>query len=261
MDIKDKVALVTGAAVSRSIGLAVVEKLLEKGAKGVSVIDINSEKGEETVEELNKKYGKDKVIFIDCDVGSKSQLEAAYKKTKDTFGQIDIVSNNAGIVNEQEYEKMIGVNLGGVVHSTLLAVEFMGTKNGGNGGVVINTASFAGIFPNNLLPVYAATKHGVVGYTRSVANEPRVLENDVRVAAICPGMVNTATALKTYPSEANRYVKELKEDMERAPAIEPEVVGDSVVKMIEDPNYSGTASLIGGGVPLTTVEIPFIDPV
>ncbi|XP_078000194.1 15-hydroxyprostaglandin dehydrogenase [NAD(+)]-like [Glandiceps talaboti] len=260
MDVSGKIALVSGAACPQSIGLSIVEKLLEKGIKGVTIIDINAEKGVVTAEELQKKYGKDKVIFIECDVADKDKLEGAFETTKQTFGGLDIVCNNAGIVNEQSYENMIAVNLTAVVRGTFLAVEHMGTKNGGNGGVVVNTASFSGIFPNNLLPVYSASKHGVVGFTRSVANEPRVMENDIRVVAVCPGLVNTVTALKTYPSEVNRYAKEIQEQFDRAPVVGPEVVGDAVLKLIEDASYSGTAAMVGGGVPLQIAEIPFIVP-
>ncbi|XP_002742091.1 15-hydroxyprostaglandin dehydrogenase [NAD(+)]-like [Saccoglossus kowalevskii] len=256
MEIANKIAMVTGGA--DGIGRAITVKLLEKGAQGVAVVDINKEKGSQTVEELNAEYGDGKTVFIQCDVSNTSQLEAAYAKVKEDYKRLDIVCNNAGIGDEFNMELMVAINLTAVIRSTYLAVQYMGTKNGGNGGVVINTASRAGIVPWFPCSIYTATKHGVVGFTRSVAEEPMIKENKVRVAALCPGDVDTpliASGIKC------RYPRELKLSLERFPPMTPSHVADNVMLIIEDVKYDGDACLVYPGKPLTVIDPPNLEEI
>ncbi|XP_014674291.1 PREDICTED: 15-hydroxyprostaglandin dehydrogenase [NAD(+)]-like isoform X2 [Priapulus caudatus] len=95
MKVEGKVALVTGGA--RGIGKGVCELLLEKGAKGVTIVDYNKANGEETEAAFSKKYGTGKATFLQTDVTT-DQLEDAFKKTKDVYGRLEyLVMNNAGI--------------------------------------------------------------------------------------------------------------------------------------------------------------------
>uniref|UniRef100_A0A1B6E1S2 15-hydroxyprostaglandin dehydrogenase [NAD(+)] n=1 Tax=Clastoptera arizonana TaxID=38151 RepID=A0A1B6E1S2_9HEMI len=108
MDLKGKVALVTGAAAG--IGKAYCEELLKNGAK-VSLCDINCQQGEQLVEQLCLKYGRDRALFCQCDVTDYNQFEESFEKTLAAFGNLDIVINNAGIFNDRFWELEVDVNL------------------------------------------------------------------------------------------------------------------------------------------------------
>ncbi|PSN33988.1 hypothetical protein C0J52_22502 [Blattella germanica] len=108
MDLKGKIALVTGGAAG--IGKAYCEELLKHGAK-VSVCDMNTETGEQLVQQLSGKYGKDRVIFCQCDVTDYPQYEESFQTTISVFGNLDIVINNAGIMNDRFWELEVDINL------------------------------------------------------------------------------------------------------------------------------------------------------
>ncbi|XP_006823253.1 15-hydroxyprostaglandin dehydrogenase [NAD(+)]-like [Saccoglossus kowalevskii] len=99
-----------------------------------------------------------------------------------------------------------------IIEGTYLAVKYMGTQNGGKGGVVVNAGSISGLRPHNLAAVYVASKHGVIGFTRSVALEPDMVRNGVRVVAKCPNTVDT-TLISIALEKGVKYTKELKQDI------------------------------------------------
>ncbi|XP_060081872.1 15-hydroxyprostaglandin dehydrogenase [NAD(+)]-like [Ylistrum balloti] len=143
MQIEGKVALVTGGA--QGLGYAFVQALLDKGAK-VCFCDINTSQGEATLGELCEKYDKEKIMFRRCDVTSQEDMEALFKATKERYGRIDIVCNNAGMGGESypQWEKVVDVNIKGMTRGTFIAVEYLRKDKGGNGGVIVNISSAAG---------------------------------------------------------------------------------------------------------------------
>uniref|UniRef100_A0A672GJI8 15-hydroxyprostaglandin dehydrogenase [NAD(+)]-like n=1 Tax=Salarias fasciatus TaxID=181472 RepID=A0A672GJI8_SALFA len=160
--LKGKVAVVTGAAMG--IGQATTELLLQKGAK-VALLDVNETAGNSAKEALDEEHGAESTLFLQCNVESDKDVKDAFRATVETFGGIDIVCNNAGILNEDNWEKALSTNLAGVIRVGFVALEHMNKLTGGRGGVIVNTASLAA----PVFPVYSATKHGVVGFTRSMA--------------------------------------------------------------------------------------------
>ncbi|KAJ9592840.1 hypothetical protein L9F63_015483 [Diploptera punctata] len=192
MDLNGKIALVTGGA--HGIGLATVNQLLKNGIKGVSICDIAADLGEQAVESINKEYGKGRAIFIKTDVTKQSDLEEAFKKTKQHFGGIDIVVNNAGIIKDSQWELMININVNGVVRGTELAVKYMDKNKGGHGGAVVNLASVAGLGLKSASPAYDGSKYFVVGYTRSMGSPPLDQSHGVRFLCMCPGLTDTPIA-------------------------------------------------------------------
>ncbi|XP_028322754.1 15-hydroxyprostaglandin dehydrogenase [NAD(+)]-like isoform X2 [Gouania willdenowi] len=165
--------------------------VLCKSRVWVAMLDINKAAGENLKEEMDKQYDWDKTVFLVCDVESDEQFKAAFQKATDTFGGIDILCNNAGILNEAEWEKTISVNLMGVIRGTYLAMEQMNKQSGGQGGVIINTSSLAGLQTFPSFPVYTATKHAVVGFTRAMAAASVLSGYGVRLNALCPAFVHT----------------------------------------------------------------------
>ncbi|XP_037620775.1 15-hydroxyprostaglandin dehydrogenase [NAD(+)] isoform X2 [Sebastes umbrosus] len=166
MSLDGKVALVTGGA--QGIGRAVVHSLLQSSAK-VAVVDLNKTCGEECKAQLDAEFGEGNCNFIPCDVSNGDALRDAFQSTVDMFGRLDIVINNAGINNEKNWEKTIQVNLTSVIKGTYLALEHMSKEHGKEGGTIINVSSMAAFLHSPHQPVYTATKHGVIGFTRVMA--------------------------------------------------------------------------------------------
>ncbi|XP_006811600.1 15-hydroxyprostaglandin dehydrogenase [NAD(+)]-like [Saccoglossus kowalevskii] len=255
MGVINKVALITGAA--DGIGKALATRLLEKGAKAVSILDVKDEKAQESVTSLNSVFGGEKVIYIHCDVSNNEHMKAAFTKTKELFGGLDIVCNNAGIIDEFNWERCVDINLKGVIRGTYLGVEFMGTKNGGNGGVVINTSSTNGFLPNPLFPVYDATKHGIIGFTRSAAAELMVKENNVRVNALCPALVDTP--MRDDMTKGSRYGDQYAQRIASVRQVKMSLLIDTAMKLIEDSGYNGTTCAVVPDDPMLVLEPPVIN--
>ncbi|XP_031830877.1 15-hydroxyprostaglandin dehydrogenase [NAD(+)] [Nomia melanderi] len=188
MDLKRKVALVTGAATG--IGKAFATELVYQGAQ-VAVCDIDVNEGEKLVEMLTSDYGKDRVIFCQCDVTDYSQFEDVFQKTIATFGHIDIVVNNAEMMNDRLWELQVDINIYGVIRGTLLAQQFMRTDMGGHGGIVVNIGSNVSVNPYPSLPIYSATKAAIVNFTRAFGHQYHVDLTGVKVMALCPGATDS----------------------------------------------------------------------
>lgn len=184
------VALVTGAA--RGLGRAMAEALLDKGLK-VCIADVLGDVGEATAEELGAKYGKDKVSFNLCDVTKQDEFEATWDKCEETLGKVDLLINNAGIGDEQNWKRTLEVNLGGCIAGTVLAYNRMSKKEGGGGGGrVINIASIAGVKTYPFGPIYSATKSGIVGFSRSLGHPLHLSLTGVKVQCLCPALIETS---------------------------------------------------------------------
>ncbi|KAL9975504.1 hypothetical protein ACROYT_G012669 [Oculina patagonica] len=226
MKIEGAVALVTGGA--SGIGKAICEKLLQQGAK-IHFLDIDKTTGEETEKSFKNQHGVGQAKFVCCDVTSHDQLEAAFRATVKDHGRLDIVINNAAIMDESDWERTLSVNLHAVIQSTFLGVELM------KGGVIINLSSTGGIHPVSFCPVYCASKFGVLGFTRSVA--PAIFrKNGIRVNCVCPG----ATDTDIYKSmERMELTKEQQELASNTPKQKPEVVAQCVVDLIKDESNVG----------------------
>ncbi|KAM9728808.1 15-hydroxyprostaglandin dehydrogenase [NAD(+)]-like [Menidia menidia] len=201
MALNNKIAVVTGAVMG--IGRAVTETLLQHGAK-VALLDVNEIAGKNLTETLNQQHGTGKALFLKCDVQSEQEIKDTFQKTVETFGGIDIVCNNAGILNEETWEKAVSTNLMGVIRGTYVGMEHMNKLTGGRGGVIINMASMAGIGPFPSCPVYTATKHGVVGFTRAMGAASEASGYGIRFNVICPSFVQT-DFLANIPEKLGRF--------------------------------------------------------
>ncbi|KAL6267507.1 hypothetical protein P5V15_000581 [Pogonomyrmex californicus] len=196
MQIKDKRVIVTGAA--SGLGLAFSRELLRNGALMIVMIDIQQSLGEQAVESLNNEFGRKRAVFLHCDVANSSEFDATFKEAINILGGLEILINNVGIINETDFSKAIDVNVTAVVRGTLLGIQQMQKDSGGKGGVIVNISSIAGLQAISQLPVYSATKHAVVSFSRSFAQPYHYKRTNVKVIVLCPGLTD-APVLESLP--------------------------------------------------------------
>lgn len=185
MQFKNKVALITGSG--SGIGKVTALQFAAEGAT-VVVSDMNEKTGQETVQEIEAAGGK--AIFIKCNVAVYKEVENLMNSAAEQLGQIDIAVNNAGIgtmpvkTEDQDlddWDKVIAVNQTGLFYCMKLEIQQM-LKQGS--GSIVNISSIAGLkgLPNNL--AYVASKHAVVGMTKTAAME--YAKHNIRINAVCP---------------------------------------------------------------------------
>jgi 3-oxoacyl-[acyl-carrier protein] reductase len=204
-----KTAIVTGAA--RGIGKAIARRYLEEGAS-VAVCDIREDSLQAAEAELSR-YGN--VLSRAADVSSPDSIARFLDAMSERFGDIDILANNAGIspvspfldLSVEAWDRTMQVNLRGAF---LVAQETARRMaNGGKGGVIVNMASTNGLFGEELLAAYNASKGGVVLLTKTMALE--LAPRQIRVNAVCPGLIRTELAVEGgfEPSFIEQYLQKI----------------------------------------------------
>ena len=200
-----KVAIITGGG--SGLGQATAIRMAQEGIN-IAVVDVSEKGGIETVEKV-KALGVD-AIFIKADVSKAEEVKNYVDTTMEKFGSIDYFFNNAGIAGSgkfyldttiEEINQIVGINLLGALYGVRYVAEVM-LKNGG--GSIVNTASSAGVIGQDSVVTYSATKHGIVGLTRSMVAE--YAKDGLRVNAIAPGPTETPMVKAFY--EANPEMKE-----------------------------------------------------
>nr|XP_046491925.1 peroxisomal 2,4-dienoyl-CoA reductase [(3E)-enoyl-CoA-producing]-like [Neodiprion pinetum] len=254
MQVENKIALVTGGA--RGIGFAYATELLRNGAAHVAILDLATSPGLEAANKLNVEFGDGRAIFIECDVTKDIEFKAAFVKVIEELGGLDIVINNAGIVNESQYDLTININLTAVVRGTILGLQHMGKDKGGKGGVIVNTSSIYGLDPGPWLPVYGATKHGVVGLSRSFGLPYHYEKTGVKVLAMCPSFTDTKLLNEVGDCTGPFVDKEAAmNDIKSQSLQKPENVGKALVDIISRGN-SGSVWISEAGEPVAEIFIP-----
>ena len=188
-DLSDQAALVTGA--SRGIGRAIAVALANAGAK-VACIARSEDKLKEVVDEITNAGGTAKAWA--CDVNNKDSVEKVVDEAADAFGRLDILVNNAGItrdtllprMSDEQWDEVVQTNLRGVFLFTRAAARHM---MGQRYGRIVNLSSVSGVMGNKGQSNYAATKAGIIGFTKSVALE--LAGRNVTANAVAPGFVET----------------------------------------------------------------------
>lgn len=204
MRLKDRVAVITGGA--SGMGRATVMRFLDEGAR-VVVADYNEQNGQETLKFASNAGHANAVRFIRTDVAKEADVQAMVDCAVSQFGRLDIIFNNAGVggvigpvwdIEEDEWDYTFDVLVKGVFFGIKHATRVM--RKQGQGGVIINTASTAGLSGGSGPLVYSAAKAAVINLTK--ASAVQLAPDRIRVNAICPGGILTGLTDQGNPEEA-----------------------------------------------------------
>lgn len=239
--IKDKVVIVTGA--SSGIGYATSIALARAGAK-VAIGARRSEKLDKLKEEITKENKDSQVISKILDVTKKENCNEFVKYVVDTWGTVDVLINNAGLMplsffknlKIDEWDKMIDVNIRGVLYCTAAVIPHLLNKKSGH---IINISSVAGriVFPAG--SVYCATKHAITAFSEGLRQEFSSRSN-IRVTCIEPGVVATELTDTITDESLTKFVESTKQ-ME---ALNAEDIANTILFALESPNHANINEIL-----------------
>lgn len=242
-DLEGKTAFITGGA--SGIGLSMAKSFLGAGMR-VVIADVDEKALAAAAKTL--KGANTELLTVQLDVTDRQQFAAVADKVEAEFGAVDVLCNNAGVyrggtidkVTYEDWDWVMGVNVGGVVNGVQTFVERM--KARGTGGHIVNTSSMAGMTTSPGLGVYNASKFAVVGMSEAMQGD--LAEDNIGVSVLCPGMVRTRIleSERTRPDDfepgdqtAETAAKEHNELMQMAmgTGIDPDEVGEMVLQGVK----------------------------
>jgi|SRR5438094_4754860 len=242
LDYNGKVALVTGAAAG--MGLATAQAFAEAGA-AVALADFKGDAVKAAAEKLAADGHK--AIGIRCDVSDDSQVAAMVDRTVAEFGRLDAAFNNAGVMakiapiadgSREEWDRVIGINLRGVW--TCMKHELRHMERQGSGAIV-NNASVGALTGNPGIASYIASKHGVIGLTRTAALE--YVKRGIRVNAVNPGLIDTQIGRDVFKGDEQVY-SETAKNVPIGRAGKPEEIASAVLWLCSP----GASYVVGHGL-------------
>jgi NAD(P)-dependent dehydrogenase (short-subunit alcohol dehydrogenase family) len=242
-----RVALVTGG--SAGIGRASAVAFARLGAR-VVVSDVNVEGGEKTVEAIRNEGGE--AVFIKADVSREDEVKAMVDGTLEAFERLDFAFNNAGIEGEQaptaecteeNWDRVIGINLKGVWLCMRHQIPAMLKQRS---GVIVNCSSVAGLVGFEGIAAYTASKHGLVGLTRTAALD--YATQGIRVNAVCPGVIRTEM-IERFTKGSPEAEAQMTQMQPVGRMGTPEEIADTVVWLCSDGAgfVTGQAFAVDGG--------------
>jgi 3-oxoacyl-[acyl-carrier protein] reductase len=246
MSFSERAVAVTGAG--SGMGRATARAFAARGAS-VAVVDVDADAAAATVDAVVDDGGT--AVAVTADVSDADAVERAVDRTVEEFGRLDVLHNNAGIAQESTPVEDVAEETWDRVHEVNLKSAFLGAKyavphlRAADGGVILNTASTAGIRPRTGLSAYAASKGGMITLTKQLAFE--LAGDGVRVNAICP--VATDTEMLPKFAGGDLSVEGMAETIPLGRLGRPEDVAEAAVFLASDraEMITGTALEVDGG--------------
>jgi len=249
MKLKDKVAIVTGAA--KGIGSGIARVFVQEGAK-VVLVDWDDKEGPKMAEELRKAGGD--TLFVKCDVSKEEEVKKAIQATLDKYGRIDILVNDAGVgvyksvldTSSEEWDYCLGINLKGQFLFAKYAIPHMQAIGK---GAIVNISSVHSFATVNEIAPYTASKGGITALTRNMAID---YGPTIRVNSIAPGWILTPliqSIFDGYPDPAKQR-KSVEERMVMKRIGRPEDIGHAAAFLASDEAdfITGTQLFVDGGL-------------
>ncbi|KAF6202661.1 hypothetical protein GE061_003060 [Apolygus lucorum] len=251
---------VTGGA--NGLGREIVKAFAKEGCK-VAILDQDQTKGQDLAMELCKVHGKAAVMFFQCNLTDPKSFEASMKLAKSQLGRFDVLVNNASCWadNLEQFDKSISLNFKSVVTGSLLAVNTMGTKRGGEGGLVLNIADTLAFIPAFLTPIYAATKAAVIKFTSDMGVSQHYAMNKVGFLSIVPSGFSGSSLFGEPQNKIMVSGKDMMEpftksfDMKQAKQT-AEQVAQNIVKIVKNGERSGTFLVENGN--FKKIDLPVV---
>ncbi len=250
LGLEGRAAIVTGAG--SGIGRAIAQALAGQGAM-VCIGDINLDAARTVAAEIERAGGR--ALAVRADVSQRGPVQALVAETTRAFGRLDILVNNAGLqfiapieeYPEERWDQLIGVMLTGTFLCTKYALPHMKARRWGR---VVNISSIHGLVASPFKSAYVSAKHGIVGFTRTLALE--VAEHGITANAICPGYVRTPLVENQIADQAKVYGIPPQEVVERimlAPAaikrlLEPDEIAAAVLYLCSENARGVTGSAL-----------------
>jgi meso-butanediol dehydrogenase / (S,S)-butanediol dehydrogenase / diacetyl reductase len=255
LPLEGSISIITGArgvigrGISRELAAAGSDVVLQIERDQRDSIEVNdAARAQPLVEEI-EALGR-KAVPVNCDVRDPGHVSAMADRTIETFGRLDVLVNNAGVVSvyriedmlEEEWDTVMDVNLKSIFLCTRAAIPHLKASR----GTIINNASIASFGGASGMGHYCASKHAVIGLTKALALE--LAQNDVTVNAICPGIVDTPMWSEVLAPDPEQYQAVINRMIPLGRDQKPEDMGRLAVFLATNRNITGEAIKVDGGI-------------
>lgn len=229
--LEEQIALITGGATG--IGRAFAEALLKNGTKAVVIASRRKDVVDRAAEELNQKFGGERVFPYAFDLRDREEAENLVKFALEKFGAIDVLINNSGLavpetvteISQAGWDKVLETNLRGAMWLTQLLLPAMLAQDFGD---IVNVSSQAGKNGYADVPSYCASKFGLLGFAEAVRDDMRKRGANVRVFNFCPGLVDVETSAEKEPREGFIHVKNMAKTLLYALSLDRNIILEDI---------------------------------
>ena len=214
------------------VGYQVVRQLVKKNIK--NLVFCGRMENHEALKVLQAENSNVHVTFVHVNVLDRVSIQHAIQEIVGMIKHIDVLVNACEVLADKDVETTIGVNLTGLINTTLVALPWMDKTQLGQGGIVLNISSVFGLEPAPGFAVYSAAKHGVIGFTRSMANDHIYQKTGVAFIAVCPGLTQTEIMMNLRENVTlHQHCENFVDTILNAKHQSPEEAAVNVVKALE----------------------------